>query len=76
MFRSSWFGKMARRTGGPRVKQPSVIWVDVQLTRDFFLRYCACHERASKAFVAYVYMHLLYSMKVTTMERVLRIVTK
>lgn len=65
MFRSSWFGKLARRTGGARVKQPSVIWVDVQLTRDFFLCYCSCHERANRAFVAYVFMHLLYSMKVT-----------
>lgn len=50
MFRSSWFGKVACRTGGPGVKQPSVIWVNAQLTGDFLLCYRACREeRVNKA---------------------------
>lgn len=55
MFRSRWFGKLACRTGGPRVKQPSVIWVDAQLTRNFSFCYCACQERANKPIVAYAF---------------------
>lgn len=53
MFGSSWFGKLACGTGGPRVKQPPVIGVGAQLTRDLLFGYCACQERANKPIVVH-----------------------
>lgn len=38
------FDELARWTADSRVKQPSVIWVDVNLARDFLLCHCACGE--------------------------------
>lgn len=53
MFGASRFEEMACRTGDPWVKQPSVIWVDVQLARDFLLCYCACQDERVKKQLLY-----------------------
>lgn len=44
VFGTSWFGELARWTGHSWMKQPFVIGVDVQLSRDLLLCYCACEE--------------------------------
>lgn len=41
VFGASWFDKLAGWTGDPRVKQPPVVRIDVQLASNFLFRHCA-----------------------------------
>lgn len=44
VFRASWFNKLAGGTGDAWVKQPPVIWIDMQLACYFLLCDCACQS--------------------------------
>lgn len=42
VFGASWFDELAGWTGDSGVKQPPVIWIDMQLASDSLLCHCAC----------------------------------
>lgn len=53
VFGASGFEELTCWTGDSGVEQPPVIWIYVQLARDFLLCHCACEEQKVIYFIYY-----------------------